>query len=124
MTRPTNLGRTWPSRMVSSGPVTITIGDLADIDLSGISDGDIIIWDDATDTWIVGPQTGGGSIALDDLTDVSITSATASDRLVYNGSVWVNSSAMWVPVMVEDGATGLWYVAVTGDGDAVMTEVS
>lgn len=29
----------------------------------------------------------------------------------------------FVPVMVEDGATGLWYVSVTGDGDAVMSEV-
>lgn len=31
--------------------------------------------------------------------------------------------AIWVPVMVEDASTGLWYVVVTGDGDAVMTEV-
>jgi hypothetical protein len=61
--------------------------------------------------------------ALDDLTDVTITTPATSDRLRYNGSLWVNSTAMWVPVMVEDGATGLWYVAVTGDGDATMTEV-
>lgn len=61
--------------------------------------------------------------ALDDLTDVTITSPASSDRLRYNGSAWVNSALVWVPVMVEDGATGLWYVAVTGDGDAVMTEV-
>lgn len=29
----------------------------------------------------------------------------------------------FAPVMVEDGGSGLWYVVVTGDGDAVMTEV-
>lgn len=88
----------------------------------------------ATSLDFVGPLvtasgTGGGKTitvtgALDDLTDVTITSAAAADRLRYNGSAWVNSAALWVPVMVEDGATGLWYVVVTGSGDAVMTEVS
>lgn len=34
------------------------------------------------------------------------------------------SSDIWAPLMVEDGATGLWYVVVTGDGDAVLVEVS
>jgi hypothetical protein len=41
-------------------------------------------------------------------------------------SAWgtgTSATTMWVPVMVQDGATGLWYVTVTGDGDAVMTEV-
>ncbi len=33
------------------------------------------------------------------------------------------ATSMWAPVMVEDVGTGLWYVTVTGDGDAVMTEV-
>ncbi len=66
---------------------------------------------------------GSGPISLDDLTDVTLTSPAAGDRLRYDGSVWRNSAAVWVPVMVEDGATGLWYVTVTGDGDAVMTEV-
>lgn len=32
-------------------------------------------------------------------------------------------TSLWAPVMVEDVGTGLWYVVVTGDGDAVMTEV-
>lgn len=61
--------------------------------------------------------------ALDDLTDATIATPATGDRLRYSGSAWVNSPLMWVPVMVEDAATGLWYVVVTGDGDAVMTEV-
>lgn len=57
MTRPTSIGRTFP-RVAGLGIITTTIGDLADVDLSGISDGDIIIWDEDTGTWVVGPQAG------------------------------------------------------------------
>jgi len=40
-------------------------------------------------TWL----TAGGSGALDDLSDVTITSPTTDDVLVYNGSTWVNDTA-------------------------------
>ncbi len=69
------------------------VGELGDVDVTGINDGDILIWDDATDTWLPGPAPSP------------------------------TPTSMFVPVMVEDGASGLWYVTVTGDGDAVMTEV-
>lgn len=36
-----------------------SVEDLLDVDVTGISDGDVIIWDDASQTWIVGPMTGG-----------------------------------------------------------------
>ena len=35
---------------------------------------------------------GGGASALDDLTDVVITSATNGQALVYNGTNWVNGA--------------------------------
>ncbi len=73
-----------------SPPAAMALDDLTDVDTSGVADGDTLIYDAGTMTWLVGPS-GGASL--------------------------------WVPVMVEDGATGLWYVTVTGDGDAVMTEV-
>lgn len=37
---------------------------------------------------------GSGSVALDDLTDVTISSATIYDHLEYNGSAWVNTQNM------------------------------
>lgn len=67
------------------------LDDLSDVDLTGLADGDTIVFDDATDTWV--PGTGGGG-----------------------------ATSMWVPVMTEVD-TDVWYVAVTGDGDAIMTEV-
>ncbi|MCP4729415.1 MAG: hypothetical protein GY872_04990 [Roseibacillus sp.] len=36
------------------------------------------------------PSTGGGASALDDLTDVNVSSPTTDQHLVYNGSAWVN----------------------------------
>ena len=65
---------------------------------------------------------GAGATALDDLTDVAITSPAASQRLRYDGAGWVNTDLIWRPVMVEDPVSGNWYVVVTGDGDAVMVE--
>jgi hypothetical protein len=60
--------------------------------------------------------------ALDDLSDVTITSPAAADRLRYNGSAWVNSALVWRPAMVLDPTSGNYLPIVTGDGDAVMTE--
>jgi hypothetical protein len=58
--------------------------------------------------------------ALDDLTDVTITSPASADRLRYNGSAWVNTTLIWRPVMAFDGTN--WYVVVSGTDGAVMTE--
>jgi hypothetical protein len=61
---------------------------------------------------------GGGASALDDLTDVTITSATTGDMLRYNGSAWVNSALRWEPVVTDPG-TGPEIVFTSGD--IVMT---
>ena len=50
--------------------------------------------------------------ALDDLTDVVITSPTTLDHIYYNGTAWVNTAAVWSPV--SDGAGGVLYDAGTG----------
>ena len=57
----------------------------------------------------------GAAIALDDLSDVAITSPAAYDYLVYDGSGWVNSAAHWKYVV--DSATGTVLIdAGTGAG--------
>jgi hypothetical protein len=66
------------------------LDDLTDVDTTGVMDGDTLIYDAGSSTWLVGPP---------------------------------GSPGIWVPVMTLDAGSGLWYVAVTGDGDAVMTEV-
>lgn len=59
-----------------------------------------LLWTDEGDSNIYATRVGGSAVgAASDLT------------------------SMWVPVMVEDPSSGNWFVTVTGDGDAVMTEV-
>ena len=36
--------------------VSVSVSDLTDVDLTGLADGDILIWDAGTSTWIVGQQ--------------------------------------------------------------------
>lgn len=64
----------------------------------------------------------GGAAALDDLTDVTLTTPATADRLRFDGSVWRNSALIWRPVMALDPTSGNYLPVVTGDGDAVMTE--
>lgn len=70
----------------------------------------------------LGYATSGHAHALDDLSDVVITSPVLYDRLRYDGSVWRNSALIWRPLMVEDVGTGLWYVVTDGGGSAIMVE--
>lgn len=75
---------------------------------------------DGGTTWY-GSAGGGSAVgALDDLSDVTITTPTTADRLRYNGSAWVNSSLKWIPVTTYDGTN--WLPAVDGSGNAIVTE--
>lgn len=58
-----------------------------------------------------------GAIGLDDLTDVTITSATLGDRLRFDGSVWANSALIWQP-LTDPSVPDLIYDA----GDVIMAE--
>ena len=59
--------------------------------------------------------------ALDDLSDVTITSPATGHRLRYNGSAWVNSALAWVPLTNGDATTP---ELIFADGDVVMVEVT
>jgi len=78
---------------------------------AGTQDGTKFLRDDGT--W----QTVSVATTLDDLTDVTITSPQPLDRLHYNGSQWINTAAIWRPVL--DAATGD-VLQDAGTGEAVM----
>lgn len=57
--------------------------------------------------------------AFDDLTDVTITSATANDVMYFNGTTWVNRYVNAIPTVIN-AQTATSYTLVAGDaGDVV-----
>jgi hypothetical protein len=74
-----------------------------------------LLFTSAGDATIYGAQVGVGGGTLDDLTDVTITSATLDDDLRYNGSAWVNDARKWE--VVTNGEDVLVW-----DGDDLVFE--
>jgi hypothetical protein len=70
--------------------------DLADVNISGLTNGQILRYDSTTGKW---ENTDQGNLDLNDLNDVSIVSPSNGQVLVYNSSTskWENSSAGFVP---------------------------
>jgi hypothetical protein len=70
--------------------------DLADVNISGLTNGQILRYDSTTGKWV---NTDQGNLDLNDLNDVSIVSPSNGQVLVYNSSTskWENSSAGFVP---------------------------
>jgi hypothetical protein len=103
-----------------SGDVTLSLDasldDLSDVDVTTTppSDGEALVYDNATSTWVPG---AAGATALDDLTDVDLQTSPPLDgeALVYD-----NATSTWVPgsagataagsanqIQYNDGASGL-----------------
>ncbi len=86
---------------VGSARTTPKIGQLFDVDLTGLADGYVLIWDAGSSTWIVGPM-GSGS-----------------------GGV----SRAWAPLMcnnptiVTTTGDGLYVNVTTVEGDAILVSV-
>ncbi len=68
-----------------------SINALNDVDTatSPPSNGEGLIWNSTSGNWEPG-TVSAGPVALDDLTDVTITAAATGEVLQYNGSAWVN----------------------------------
>ena len=69
---------------------TRNVGNMADVDTTGASDGQVLAWSSANSQWE--PQTvsggGGGATTLSGLTDVSSTSPSTGQVLKWNGTEW------------------------------------
>ena len=64
----------------------IGISNITDVDLTSLADGDILVYDPATQTWVNGAGT------LEALSDTNISGQTTNQVLLYNGSSWVNDT--------------------------------
>jgi hypothetical protein len=89
---PTGLHHTlgYTANQAAPGNHSHAVGALSDVDLTGLADGDALVYDEAQNKWEPGP--GGGAAALNDLSDVVITTPTVGQVIKYNGSVWANGT--------------------------------
>lgn len=91
-----------------AGPAgSATLAGLTDVDVAGVADGQILIWEDASDTWVVGdPPEGGGGAALT-VEASGGTPVTAVDRLVFPAGTVVDLGSGDVSVReLPTGAVG------------------
>lgn len=101
--------------------VFITLGSLArarDVDVTGIQDGDILVYDSGTETFVVDDPASAVSLSLDELTDVVITAAATNDALVFNGTNWVDTA---LGSMAFQAANA---VSITGGAIAGITDLA
>ena len=64
-----------------------SVQDHTDVNMSGVADGNVLTWSSAQGRFNV-TAPAGGSVALDDVTDVSVSSPQKGHTLVYTGSNW------------------------------------
>lgn len=86
------------------------LGGLVDVDTTGASDGQSLVYDASAGEWV--PQTitgggGGGASALDDLSDVAITSSASGHILRSNGTNYVNVAP--TTDIIPEGSTNEYY---------------
>jgi len=67
---------------------THALDDLSDVDTGGVTDGDALVWDSGSSTWV--PGTVAATLA--GLTDVDLSGVADGDALVYDAG-----SSKWVP---------------------------
>lgn len=70
---------------------TNSLALLADVNATNPLDGQALVYDSLSATWIPGAGGGGGASAINDLTDVSAAAPGEDDLLVYKSGEWVNS---------------------------------
>jgi hypothetical protein len=81
-----------------------TIAALTDVDLTGLSDGDVLVYDEDASKWVPGEGSGGAS--------VTVSSTTPSSP--NNGDLWFKSTDGNIYLFYEDIDSGQW-VQLSGD---------
>jgi hypothetical protein len=74
-----------------------TLAGLSDVNIPSPTDGDFLRYNQSTDKWVA------NTTALNDLSDVTITSVGTRDEIEWNGSAWVNKSPF--PQLVTEATT-------------------
>jgi hypothetical protein len=92
-----------------------TVTGLASLPSQSGNNGKYLTTDGSNASW----ATVNATPALDDLTDVTITSRATNDVVYYNGTTWVNRYVGAIPV-ITNAQTGTTYTLVAGDAGDII----
>ena len=128
--------------IAQGSPITgVQLGELSDVDVTGVSNGQVIAYNSTSGNWEAS-SAGGGASSLNDLSDVTVSSPANFDILLSNGSgAYANSSVFndiytniktGVSTSFSDGANSNSEMALTattaklktGITELVLTETS
>lgn len=82
------------------------LSKMRDVQITSLADGDGLLWNAAASKWKNGPA-GGGATALSGLSDVTISSPSLNQGLIYDGSKWINGSL--TIDSISDGVHNLFF---------------
>jgi hypothetical protein len=104
-------------RAIDAVVENIDLNDLADVDTTGVSDGDALVYDTATTSWVP------GSVAIDslnDISDVNTSGVSDKDVLVYDTttSSWIASDVPIIKNISEQ--TGSTYTLALADAESFI----
>ena len=112
-----NIGADYDVRISRSGfeiaqgsPITgVQLGELSDVDVTGVTNGQLIAYNDATGNWEAADDAGGVT-RITQLEDTAIVTPDDREVLLYDGGQWVNDT-------LGKGDVGLANVDNTSDAN-------
>jgi hypothetical protein len=93
-------------------PVTgAVLGDLSDVNVTGVSNGQVIAYNNHSENWEAA-NVSSGATTLDQLTDTQVSTAAAGTILSWNGAYWVPIAQSTPPSTTDalsEGTSNLYY---------------
>jgi len=103
--------------IAQGSPITgVQLGELSDVDVDGVSNGQLIAYNSTSGNWEAADD-ATGSNTLTGLTDTSITTPADREALIYDGGNWVNDN-------ISKSDVGLGNVDNTSDGDKPVSSAT
>ena len=98
------------------------IGDLVNVDVTSLSDGDVLVYDLGTETWVsqAAPSLTLNIYSLDDLGDVVISTPSAGDFLRYNGTDWVDAKINYSEILGTPVNSNYTFVGLSDTSNSVL----
>ena len=103
--------------IAQGSPITgVQLGELSDVDVDGVTNGQLIAYNSDSGNWEAADDAGGAE-TIGALNDVSITTPADREALIYDGGNWVNDN-------ISKSDVGLGNVDNTSDADKPVSSAT